>query len=293
MSNLKCRRFPFFGWWKCPLVPSAKLNSRAWKKHDVRSSYHSAQQGKYYTNRFYMKKCRGCAASNNLSVTHCTHCMSHLGDDTIRLRTVDPLCKTANARKVEVDVKELEYIVLYRCFDFSVMLHPQPVSALHLTAVPNGTFYDIKNLRKNHIPMLNKMKAQCESILRDIFTETNVPFFLSNSEHVVHLQKHVKGTRGTSKTSTVNTILEYAIYGFNYPSSYSHVEMHVVVPPVRSCSIFKSPFFYPLTKVLSDLDHLSQVKSYTPEEAKQLYEKDIILEDIMDIDRSFREAYNL
>ncbi|KAK1933218.1 hypothetical protein X943_002755 [Babesia divergens] len=262
-----------------------------WGHIDKRLSHHSAERGKYYTNRLYMKKCAVCSSWNNLAVMQCTHCLAGLGDDSIRLRTVDPLCRTANSRKNDAEAGMVDYIALYRCFDFAIILHPQPAAPIHLTAVPNGTFYDIKNFRKNHVSMLNKMKLRCDSILRDIISGTLVPDFLKN-EHVARLQEEARKESGKVSGTTVTDMVSHTIYGFNYPSSFSHVEMHAVLPPVRSFNIFKSPFFYPLSKILSDLEHLSQVKSYTPDEARQLYEQDIILDDIMDIDRTFRKTYN-
>ncbi|GFE53250.1 hypothetical protein BaOVIS_006540 [Babesia ovis] len=248
-----------------------------------RYSHHSAQQGKYYTNRFYMKKCSTCSAWNNLVVTQCVHCLTQLGDGDIRLRTVDPLCRMANARKNETDMEDNSYVILDRCFDFTIMLHPQPSAAIHISAVPNGTFYDIKNFRKNHIPMITKMKARCDAILADVITGRSGPEFVKNSPEVTHIRELVqRGSKGNEKIK-LKDILSQTVCGFNYPNSFSHVGMHVMLPPIKCFSVFQSPFFYPLSKV----------KSYTTEEATQLYNHDIIMEDIVDLDATFRSKYDL
>ncbi|CDR96954.1 hypothetical protein, conserved [Babesia bigemina] len=258
---------------------------------DKRFSHHSAQRGKYYTNRFYMKKCKACALWNNLSVMQCVHCLTALGDEDIRLRVVDPLCRTANSRRGETENGTVEYVMLHRCFDFTIMVHPQPSAAIHLSAVPNGTFYDIKNFRKTHVPMITKMKSRCDAIIHDVITGHAGPDYLKNSVSVNHLRGIIQAPQRGSKRRKVSDIVSEAIYGFNYPNNFSHVGMHAIVPPIKCFNLFKSPFFYPLSKVLSDLEHLSQVKAYTADEAKQLYEKDIIMEEIVDIDATFRAQY--
>ncbi|ORM41935.1 uncharacterized protein BXIN_0480 [Babesia sp. Xinjiang] len=278
-------------------LASESVSKWAWMGLDrgvcKRFSHHSAQRGKYYTNKFYMKKCSVCSSWNNLVVTQCVHCLTQLGDSDIRLRTVDPLCLTANARKQETESSTMDYVILHRCFDFTIMIQPHPSAAIHLSAVPNGTFYDIKNFRKTHIPMITKMKTRCDAILRHILTGNAGPDFLKNSVDVTHLRGLTQGENNVGTKSNVNDIISHAIYGFNYPHSFSHVGMHVILPPIKCFSIFKSPFFYPLSKVLSDLEHLSQVKPYTTDEATQLYENDIIMEDIVDIDTTFRSKYGL
>ncbi|GBE59024.1 hypothetical protein, conserved [Babesia ovata] len=137
------------------------------------------------------------------------------------------------------------------------------------------------------------MKSRCDAIIRDIITGNSGPDFLKNSTPVAHLRGIIETPQGDSKKRSASDIVSEAIYGFNYPNNFSHVGMHAVVPPIKCFNLFKSPFFYPLSKVLSDLEHLSQVKTYTADEAKQLYEKDIIMEDILDIDATFRVQYGL
>ncbi|EDO08192.1 hypothetical protein BBOV_III006310 [Babesia bovis T2Bo] len=258
-----------------------------------RFSHHSAQKGKYYTNRFYMKKCSSCSSWNNLVVTQCVHCLTPLGDSDIRLRTIDPLCRTANARKGEAFIEHENYVILERCFDFTIMLYPQPSAAIHISAVPNGTFYDIKNFRKTHLTMIKKMKERCDMLMKHIIAGRAGPEYLQNDDLVKHLRELTKEARVNQQKITTSDIVQHAVYGFNYPNRYSHVGMHGMLPPFKSYSVFQSPFFYPLSKVISDLHNLSQVKPYTPEEAKELYNHDIIMEDIVDLDKTFRAQYGL
>ncbi|GIX60706.1 pv1h14035_P related protein [Babesia caballi] len=137
------------------------------------------------------------------------------------------------------------------------------------------------------------MRAQCEAAMRGIVAGTAWPDFLRNSQCVSHLRQLTEGGNGGQKKLSVNDIVAQAIYGFNYPNSFCHVGMHALLPPIRCFTVFKSPFFYPLSKVLSDLEHLAQVKTYTADEARQLYEKDIIMDDIVEIDAAFRAQCGL
>eukprot|EP00922_Rhytidocystis_sp_ex-Travisia-forbesii_P062206 GHVS01092087.1.p1 GENE.GHVS01092087.1~~GHVS01092087.1.p1 ORF type:complete len:536 (+),score=141.73 GHVS01092087.1:111-1718(+) len=68
----------------------------------------------------------------------------------------------------------------------------------------------------------------------------------------------------------VSSILDRAIFGFNYPSEYNHLCLHVAVPPLlMSCEQFAPPYFYPLTKVVQDLQNFGQVQTFAPLGARE------------------------
>ncbi|SIO73768.1 conserved Plasmodium protein, unknown function [Babesia microti strain RI] len=128
---------------------------------------------------------------------------------------------------------------IFSCFDYIITIYIQPIADIHLSAIPRGTFYDIMNFRPSHIQLIKSMQIKCESILK--------------------------------KLTDINR--EDAIYGFNYPNPFSHVAMHCIVPPVKNNNLLKPPYYYPLNKVLNDLEHKGRVIPYTPKEVQHLYKK--------------------
>ncbi|KAK2196626.1 HIT-like superfamily [Babesia duncani] len=229
-----------------------------------------------------MKKCPHCGASNSLGVIKCSKCMEPLTDANIRLRTLDPLCKGANHRKSD---NLHQKNIIYRCFDYTILEHPQKCAFVHLSAIPNGTFYDIKNFRKSHIPMLLKMKAKCQAIC------------LNMLKTIIAKEKIVAGNCNLNITDDAETLSKLKelsckiALGFNYPNAFTHVNMHVILPPIYNFGIFKSPNYYPLQKVLQDLEVFSRVRSYTTLELKKLLETDSHLMEIEKLHDSTRAFF--
>ncbi|CDJ57504.1 Pv1h14035_P, related, related [Eimeria maxima] len=62
-------------------------------------------------------------------------------------------------------VSGLGYTELYRSFNFVITTTPFPSSFIHLLAIPRACFYDIKQLRKTHIPLLQAMKEKTHAIM--------------------------------------------------------------------------------------------------------------------------------
>eukprot|EP00375_Theileria_parva_P002255 XP_764933.1 hypothetical protein [Theileria parva strain Muguga] len=143
------------------------------------------------------------------------------------------------------------------------MINRSPCSFIHLSAFPNGTFYDIKNFRKSHVPLLNKMNEKCIGIFRDIITG-KIVHLVPNTKFSDHFKSQM------SNKSDTDFVLKSAIFGFNYPNTNSHVDMHAILPPIESFNIFKSPFYYPLDKVISDLRIFGHVRQYSPAQIRKM-----------------------
>ncbi|XP_952351.1 uncharacterized protein TA12785 [Theileria annulata] len=225
----------------------------------MRFLHHSSAQSRFYTNRFYVKKCGSCKSLNSLSSVNCISCSNTLTDHDIRLRNIDHICEATNSRKWQ----NPHDFTVYRCFDFTVMFNRTPCSFIHLSAFPNGTFYDIKNFRKAHLPLISKMNEKCIGIFRDIIGgKINLP--LPQNKFSEHFKAQISGKSHTEY------VLKSAIFGFNYPNTNSHVDMHAILPPIESFNIFKSPFYYPLDKVISDLRIFGHVRQYSPAQIRKM-----------------------
>ncbi|AFZ79259.1 hypothetical protein BEWA_021060 [Theileria equi strain WA] len=246
--------------------------------------HHSPNSGRYFTNRLYMKKCSSCTSWNHLSAIHCSKCSHKLTDDDIRLRTIDPIYEISNVQKSSIVKEQYSSKVLYRCFDFTIMYHPQPSGLIHLSATPNGTFYDIKNFRRAHIPLISKMKQTCINVFKEIITETPV------SEGDTHLSRIKSFIKDDNKEKHWNFVSSLLIFGFNYPSNFVHVVMHAILPPIHTFNMFKCPYYYPLETVLADLESYGRVHSFTPAFMRKLNENDTIFKDIVTTNDTFKKT---
>nr|PVC51131.1 hypothetical protein MACL_00001741 [Theileria orientalis] len=262
----------------------------------ARHLHHSATHGKFYTNRFYVKKCSECQSLNSLALISCFNCSNTLSDADIRFRSLDHICEVSNWRKstrgpgnvnaiasgtganvatgshsVASDCgreNELNTPVLYRCFDFTIMLNRNPSAFIHLSAFPNGTFYDIKNFRKSHVELLNRIADRCVLVLNDIVSgKVCVP---SVDGLTLGKLRALVGEGASDRSKSWKELLKSVVWGFNYPNAHCHVDMHALLPPISAFSLFKAPFFYPLEKVLGDLRNFGRVRHYSPAQIRQM-----------------------
>ncbi|UKK02118.1 hypothetical protein MACK_001473 [Theileria orientalis] len=280
----------------------------------ARHLHHSPTYGKFYTNRFYVKKCSKCQSLNSLTLISCFNCSNTLSDSDIRFRNLDHICEVSNSRKniralnnlnsissgigtntasvandvnASGDESGLNTSVLYRCFDFTIMLNRNPSAFIHLSAFPNGTFYDIKNFRKSHIELINKIAERCLVVLSDIVNgKVHVP---SIDRVTLGKLEAISSEGGNDKSKSLKEVLKNVIWGFNYPNTHCHVDMHALLPPIATFNQFKAPFFYPLEKVLGDLKNFGRVRHYSPSQIRQMNEFDEVMEGVKESDKKMRE----
>ncbi|UKJ90347.1 hypothetical protein MACJ_001279 [Theileria orientalis] len=280
----------------------------------TRHLHHSSTYGKFYTNRFYVKKCSRCHSLNSLTLISCFNCSNALSDSDIRFRNLDHICEVSNSRKnmrgpnnvnaissgIGIDAASgandvsgsglengVNTSVLYRCFDFTIMLNRNPSAFIHLSAFPNGTFYDIKNFRKSHIELINKIADRCTLVLSDVVNgKVDVPGI---DRVILGKLKAVISEGAKDKSKSLKEVFKNVVWGFNYPNTHCHVDMHALLPPIVSFNLFKTPFFYPLEKVLGDLKNFGRVRHYSPSQIRQMNEFDEVMEGVKASDMKMRE----
>ncbi|KAL8449025.1 hypothetical protein Emed_003377 [Eimeria media] len=171
---------------------------------------------------------------------------------------------------------------LFRSFDFIVIKYPYPASAIHLASIPKTSMYDVKQLRRSHIPLLKSMQDKLTSLINlmiDLVTITSrvkasrlrVPSRAHQSTCTAQTEES-EGSEDSEREAAAAVPLkdvrmqlrQLVSLGFNYPSEYSQLCLHAVVPPVANFGLFEPPYFYPLKKVLSDLEQRGSVQTFPP-----------------------------
>ncbi|EPT27959.1 hypothetical protein TGPRC2_289640 [Toxoplasma gondii TgCatPRC2] len=329
--------------------------------------HHSSQLQRFYTNRYYKKECPRCSRPNIVPVRRCGYCDLLLTDLDIRLvgrdvfrelvasRTPNHTQRndlTSLVRDQELGDYGASVIVsrqlattgeggakaasgsrnvpaeIHRCFDFLVATHPYPISALHLSAIPKGTMYDIKQLRRAHIPLLKRMQqcvtplavelidGMCQgrgSCTNRMWTadrkvtdsaaaqsqagEAVAPLKaggddMSQSVNSISPDKDSRIQKGRKSTnSQAKELMEQSvIFGFTYPCGFLQLNMHAIVPPIRTFNIFEAPYFYPLKKVLQDLQNFGAVQPYEQHRGSGRFGCDAILKEVREVDAAVRRA---
>lgn len=288
--------------------------------------HHSSETHRFYTNRYHKKECRRCGRPNIVPVTRCGYCDLPLTDSDVRLVGRDLLrdlvsartpghsqAHGASERKASLDQPTASHETLcgqgslpsitsqfkpgaveelYRCYDFVVIRHPFPVAGVHLSAIPKGTVYDIKQLRRAHIPLLQRMQQQTAVFAAELVNELVAtrgmgadaarsygllrsdnlpPVGASSSSEEANVEVHVRNAAlpeaprpHTSVTrSRAKELLSSSVFfGFSYPCGFGQVNMHGIAPPIMNYNMFVAPFFYPLKKVLQDLQEFGSVQPF-------------------------------
>ncbi|KAL8275981.1 hypothetical protein Esti_000097 [Eimeria stiedai] len=170
---------------------------------------------------------------------------------------------------------------LFRSFDFIVVKYPYPASPIHLASIPKTSMYDVKQLRRSHIPLLESMKDKLTSMVNlmiDLLVITSrrrAPRLRASSPAQSICTAPTGGSEGwkdqggeaaapmPAKDARMQ-LRQLVAFGFNYPSEYSQLCLHAVGPPVANFGLFEPPYFYPLKKVLSDLEHRGSVQTFAP-----------------------------
>jgi len=178
---------------------------------------HSASLQKFFTNKTHKKYC-SCGKPSALLLEHCSYCGEALGDQHIAPIKRDPLLAAVLG-------ESSDFQELYRSFQLLVLKNSYPVGEKHVLVLPKSTFYDIRQLRKRDVTLLEKMYQKG---LESLQVEANTP----------------------------------VACGFSYPSDYNHLHLHLVVPPFTSLKLFQRHVFYPLPEVQVQLQRKGLVRPH-------------------------------
>ncbi|OEH79804.1 hypothetical protein cyc_01407 [Cyclospora cayetanensis] len=198
---------------------------------------------------------------------------------------------------------------LFRSFHFVILTYPFPSSFIHLIAAPKASIYDIRQLRRAHLPLLLSMREKVAALARSLLDIAVLP--ASGS-----LPKPSTAHRGCSpgagkapvacvasgdskKGETMERELigsdrrraelhQSMILGFNYPAEYGQLCLHALVPPFYEQGIFQPPFFYPFNKVTKDLETSRSVQVVAPHTLLSMQE-DPVLETVKQRDAMARQ----
>lgn len=160
----------------------------------------------------------------------------------------------------------VRFIELFRSFSFIVAVYPFPIGMIHLVSIPKASVYDIKQLRRSHIPLLKNMKERTKTLARLMLEFVLLPIhenpsFMKSKKLKSNASETEAGREETTEMACDETkynlhqqIKEQTIFGFNYPSEYGQLCMHAIIPPIYNFSLFEAPYFYPLNKILKELE---------------------------------------
>lgn len=173
------------------------------------------------------------------------------------------------------------FVELFRSFSFVVATYPFPASLLHLIAIPKASMYDIRQLRRSHIPLLKSMNDKLTS-LSSLMLDLLVPMSADRTSNLRPTTTLIDapGTRlrwsqagnavdrepgdATNAADIRQQIQRLLVVGFNYPSEYGQLCMHAIIPPIDNFGIFEPPYFYPLNKILRDLEYCGSAQLFPP-----------------------------
>ena len=171
------------------------------------------------------------------------------------------------------------YTELFRSFEFVVSTTPFPSGFIHLIAVPRASVYDIKQLRRSHVPLLQAMKTKLHAfadLLLDLklqqIKDSALPSCVNSSLFDGEgKQKKEREQQDTSVAASINSnspkikqqILQRIIFGFNYPAEYRQLCLHAVAPPFINFYLFEFPYFYSFNKTIQDINNLGSVQPFS------------------------------
>lgn len=194
----------------------------------ARAYWHSAPLKKFFTNRTHRKFCPSCGKPGALLLEECNACGTALGDEHIRPIGRDPLLEAV----VGSSMKAGGFQELHRSFETLVVQHQFPTGRVHVLATPKGTIYDLRQLRRKHLPLLQALRAQGMVCLR---SQLGLP------------------EDGPEPAAMV---------GFSYPSDFNQLHLHLVVPPFGSMALFARHVFYSYGEVEAELERRNIVRPH-------------------------------
>lgn len=182
---------------------------------------------RFFTNRSHKKVCPQCGKSNILLLEACNFCGAALADEDIKATGRDPLVEAVLGSALP------GFTQLSVSFDVLVLRHKFGVGSQHLLAVPKTTCYDLRNLRRRNLPLLQKLRVEGVRQLRE---EMRLPPKSADPD---------------------------IVFGFCYPSEYNQLHMHIVVPPFSNISLFDRSVFYLLEEVEEMIQAHGSVKPHS------------------------------
>eukprot|EP00405_Crypthecodinium_cohnii_P059016 CAMPEP_0206625180 /NCGR_PEP_ID=MMETSP0325_2-20121206/64601_1 /ASSEMBLY_ACC=CAM_ASM_000347 /TAXON_ID=2866 /ORGANISM="Crypthecodinium cohnii, Strain Seligo" /LENGTH=318 /DNA_ID=CAMNT_0054149353 /DNA_START=116 /DNA_END=1069 /DNA_ORIENTATION=+ len=192
--------------------------------------WHSAELQKFFNNKTHKKHCKHCGKPSALLLEVCSSCGTSLGDVDIKPTGRDPLVESIVAPRGSADFKEL-----HRSFEGLVVKHKYPSGRIHLLAIPKTNLYDLRQLRRRHIPLLRLLRSLGMDCLK---RELDLPESAPEPAAVV---------------------------GFSYPADFNQLHMHVVVPPFTSLALFTHQVFYSYAEVENELEKRGMVRPHAIE----------------------------
>lgn len=171
-------------------------------------------------------------------------------------------------------------VELFRSFDFVVATYPFPASIVHLASIPKTSMYDVRQLRRSHIPLLKSMENKLDT-LASLLVDLVVPISLERPPNA-HRRKLLstcgigagssqeannpgEGPESSLSVAEIRQQLRsMVVFGINYPSEYCQLCLHAIIPPIGNFGIFEAPYFYPLSNVLSDLERCGSAQVVAP-----------------------------
>eukprot|EP00927_Polykrikos_kofoidii_P016248 TRINITY_DN17322_c0_g2_i1.p1 TRINITY_DN17322_c0_g2~~TRINITY_DN17322_c0_g2_i1.p1 ORF type:complete len:326 (+),score=19.52 TRINITY_DN17322_c0_g2_i1:102-1079(+) len=197
----------------------------------VRNHWHSAELQRFFTHRTHKKVCPSCGKRGPLLQEACVFCGETLLDDHIRPTGRDPLLDALLRRGSNHDSGEFKE--LRRSFEVLVLRQQLfPAGRFHLLSVPTSTCYDLRQIRRKHLPVLRQLRAMGLDCLKELL--------------------------GLPQRAPEPV----AICGFSYPADYNQVHMHIIMPPFRNLAVFDRRVFYPYAEVESDAERRGTVRPH-------------------------------
>lgn len=177
--------------------------------------------------------CPACTKPNSVSVDFCTGC-----NFTLTARDIVQLPK--NVFLDIIEGRNTGTKILYRDETVCAFDDKFGVSGNHLDIVPIIVIPDITHLRKEHIPLIEKLYNAGLNEFKDRASKKD--------PRITHIPKE--------------EIENCLVCGFNEPVSVKHLHLHMVLPPFKHEKVFQYPRWHNMKKVLKDLESFGKVKVY-------------------------------
>jgi len=203
-------------------MDSPKITATPQKLAEIEAKRKAAKVVPRDSSQAYKLICPLCTKPNTLAVTFCTGCGFGLCPE-------DAQPDSENVFWALVQGKDIGCVVLSRDAEIIVLEDKYPCSEHHIDVIPTRQIFDITNLKKEDIPMLQQLYS--------------------------------KGVEVLSKK--IGKIDPDAIFaGFNHPVSIAHLHLHIIVPPFSHEKVLQYPRWHPLKKVVNDLTTHGTVQTY-------------------------------
>lgn len=227
-------RRPRVACWPPPRREAFGLSANALQRRrsQARSHWHSSALQRFFTQKTHKKFCPACGKPGALLLDACNFCGEELTDEHIGPTGRDALVDTLLSGVPLRGKGERGFRELHRSFEAVVLAHAFPAGRLHLLALPKGTLYDLRQLRRRQLPLLHELRHRGLACL--------------------------KQELGLPEAAPAPA----AVCGFSYPADYNQLHLHLVAPPFSRLDLFERRVFYPFEEVVAELDRRGVVKPH-------------------------------